>query len=126
LTGGGLAQTLRGPAKGAARSRPLANQESRNTVVPNKKSAEKAARQAEKRRLHNRAQRSTLRTELRKTREAIATGDAAVVAPQLSVAQSKLGKAAKVNLIKKKTASRRTSRLMKSAHRAAKAAQPAG
>jgi small subunit ribosomal protein S20 len=82
--------------------------------MPNKQHQIKHARQSEKRRLHNRAKRSALRTSLRRVREALdgqATGEISIEA-RLSEAQSKLDKAAKTNLIKKNAARRTIGRLM--------------
>jgi small subunit ribosomal protein S20 len=89
--------------------------------VPNKKSAEKRVRQNERRRLRNRSKRSTLRKAIREVRIAIETKSLEGVDEKLSLAQSKLGKAAKTNLIKKNNASRRISRLMKAVSTAQRA-----
>ncbi len=86
--------------------------------MPNKKSAIKRVRQNEKRRLHNRKQRSSMRTSVKAVLHAVETQNLEGVDQLINKAQSKLGKAAKVNLVKKKTASRRVSRLMKAVNRA--------
>jgi small subunit ribosomal protein S20 len=86
--------------------------------VPNKKSAIKRVRQNEKRRIRNKAKRSTMRTSIKKVREAIDTQNVEALPALLRDAQSKLDKAAKTNLIKKGNASRRVSRLVKAKARA--------
>ncbi len=86
--------------------------------MPNKKSAIKRVRQNEKRRIRNKAKRSTMRTSIKKVREAIDTNNVEALPGLLRDAQSKLDKAAKTNLIKKGNASRRVSRLVKAKARA--------
>lgn len=90
--------------------------------MPNKKSAEKRVRQNERRRIRNKAKKSALRRAIRDVRIAIDTKDLEGVAPKLSVAQSKLGKAAKTNLVKKNNASRRIARLARAVNKAQQAA----
>ena len=85
------------------------------------KSAEKRARQAERRRVRNRAITSALRTRVKAVREAIASGDKAAVAARLSEAEKALRQAATKGVLKKETASRQVSRLAKAAHKAATA-----
>lgn len=82
--------------------------------MPNVKSAAKALRQNKKRRVHNRAQRATLRTSLK--RAVVAAETAA--APEdskaaLEDAMSKLGKAGKRHLYHPRKAARLASRLQK-------------
>jgi len=89
--------------------------------VPNKESAIKRVRQNEKRRERNRAKRSDMRTAIKKVRVAAEGKELATIDQSLSAAQSKLAKAAKTNLVKKKNASRRTSRLAKLVAKAKKA-----
>ena len=81
--------------------------------MPNKKSAEKRARQNEKRRIHNRSKRAAMRTSMKKVRIAAENNETEGLDQKLQDAQKKLGKAAKTNLIKKRNAARRTSRLAK-------------
>jgi small subunit ribosomal protein S20 len=90
--------------------------------VPNKVSARKRVRQNAKRRVHNRAIRSEMRSVVRKAAVAVAENQTDLAPAAIVAAQSTLAKAAKRNLIKKNTMSRKTSRLMKAANRA-KAAQ---
>lgn len=81
--------------------------------MPNKKSAIKRVRQAEKRRAHNRAKRSAMRTSVKKVETAAAHAEVENIDALLIDAQSKLGKAAKSKLIKKNAMARKQSRLAK-------------
>lgn len=94
--------------------------------MPNKPSTRKRVRQNEKRRAHNRALRSTMRTAVKKANTAIASKDVAELDTLVREAQARLGKAAKTGLIKKNNMSRKQSRLMKKAAQARNAAQSAG
>jgi small subunit ribosomal protein S20 len=76
--------------------------------MPKIKSAKKAMRQARSRSIRNRAQRSTLRTALKRVRAA-ATADAAVAA--YALAARVLDRAARKGLIHKNNAARQKSRL---------------
>ena len=76
--------------------------------MPKIKSAKKAMRQARSRALRNRAQRSTLRTALKRVRAA-ATADAAAMA--YALAARVLDRAARKGLIHKNNAARQKSRL---------------
>lgn len=80
-------------------------------------SAEKQRRQAEKSKARNRAGKSTLRSALKKSRAAVAGGDADKDA--LASGFSAVDKAAKRGLIKKNTASRYKARLSAASKRAA-------
>jgi small subunit ribosomal protein S20 len=76
--------------------------------MPKIKSAKKALRQARSRTKRNQAQRSTLRTALKRVRVA-ATADAATIAYEL--AARLLDRAARKGLIHKNNAARHKSRL---------------
>lgn len=76
--------------------------------MPKIKSAKKALRQARSRTIRNKAQRSTLRTALKRVRAA-ATADAAAVA--FALAARMLDRAARKGLIHKNNAARHKSRL---------------
>ncbi len=76
-------------------------------------SALKRARQAEKRRLRNKAIRTSLKTIIKKVETAISTGDKVNASNTLREAISKLCKAASKGVIHKNTASRHISRLTK-------------
>jgi small subunit ribosomal protein S20 len=91
--------------------------------VPNKPQTRKRVRQNEKRRAHNRQLRSSMRTAVKKVNNSIEEKQAETLDSTLKEAQSKLGKAAKVGLIKKNTMARTQSRLMKKAAAVKKAAQ---
>jgi small subunit ribosomal protein S20 len=75
------------------------------------KSAEKRHRQNLKARERNRATLSSLRSQLKKTLKAIASGDRAAAEKELVAVTQRLDKAAKGNTIHKNEASRRKSRL---------------
>jgi small subunit ribosomal protein S20 len=80
------------------------------------KSAEKRARQAEKRRVHNRTVKSRVNTLVKKAREAVAQ-DPAGATPSLRDAERALRKAASKGVIPARRASRRVSRLARAAAR---------
>ena len=79
--------------------------------MPNNRNAAKAMRQSNKRRLRNRAARTSLRTVIRKVDEAAATGDAAAAEAALKAAARKLDQAAAKKFIHKNKAARLKSRL---------------
>lgn len=83
--------------------------------MANIRSAEKQRRQAEKANVRNRAQKSRLRTALKRVRGEVAEGstEAAVI----SSGFSEIDKAAKKGVIKANTASRYKSRLAKAVKR---------
>lgn len=81
--------------------------------MPNTRSAKKALRKSQKRRLLNRSQRSSLRTTIKKFRTAAAAGDAEAAESAFRLAVKSLDQAAAKNLIHKNTAARTKSRLSK-------------
>ena len=81
--------------------------------MANHKSAIKRIRQTRKRTIRNRFVRSTMRTFIRRVREAVATGDKTVAAGALVDAVRKIDKAASKGVIHRNQASRRVSRLTK-------------
>ena len=83
--------------------------------VANTRSAEKQNRQALKHRIRNAHVLSTLRTSVRKFREAAAAGDAAKTKEELAAAVRQIAKAASKGVIHKAQASRRIARLSKTA-----------
>jgi small subunit ribosomal protein S20 len=91
--------------------------------VATHKSAEKRARQSEKRRVRNRAVRSHVKTRVARVRSALAGGDAAGAAQQLRDAERVLRKAASQGVIPVQRASRTVARLAKAVARSA--AKPA-
>jgi small subunit ribosomal protein S20 len=74
-------------------------------------SARKRARQAEKRRSHNAALRSELRSAIRNVRKAIAAGDKKAARTVLQKATSVIDSIADKRIIHKNTAARQKSRL---------------
>lgn len=81
--------------------------------MPNIASAKKRLRQNVVRRARNRSARSTLRTQIRKVREAIATGNVEQSETEFSVAVKMLDRAAAHNVIHANAAARTKSRLSK-------------
>lgn len=81
--------------------------------MPNTPTAKKALRQSAKNRLLNRAQRSTLRTAIKKARLAAAGTDATAAEQAFREVTKKLDQAASKNLIHKNAAARTKSRLAK-------------
>jgi len=77
------------------------------------KSAEKRARQAEKRRARNRAVLSRTRSAVKGVREALAAGDAGAAGQRLREAERALRKAASQGVVPKRRADRSVSRLAK-------------
>jgi small subunit ribosomal protein S20 len=84
-------------------------------IVANTPSAEKQNRQAHKHRIRNAHVMSTLRTSVRKLREAAAAGDPDKTRQELASAVRQIAKAASKGVIHKAQASRRISRLTKAA-----------
>ena len=97
--------------------------------MPNSPSAKKALRKSLKQRDRNRAQRSALRTAVKKVRKAAESHDEATATDAFHAAVKKLDQSAGKNLIHKNTAARTKSRLsalLKKTFNGEKAAQPAG
>ena len=84
--------------------------------MANIRSAEKQRRQAEKRKVRNRAGKSRLKSALKSARAAVETG-AGDLKTVVSSSFSEIDKAAKKGLIKSNTADRYKSRLSKAAKR---------
>ncbi len=80
--------------------------------MANHKSAEKRARQTVKKTARNAQRKTTVKTAVKAVREAIASKDKAAALKLLPKAQSLLNKLAKVGIIKKQNAGRKTSRLV--------------
>jgi len=85
--------------------------------LANTRSAMKAARQNERRRLRNRRIKSSTRTYLKRARLAVSVGDAAAAKAAVKQAVVALDKAAQKGVIHKNKAARVKSRLMKSLNR---------
>ncbi|MCO6457194.1 MAG: 30S ribosomal protein S20 [Pirellulaceae bacterium] len=94
--------------------------------MPNTKSAKKRLRQNVFRRLRNRSARSSLRTQVRKVREAVAGGQLEEAEKQFQVASKKLDQAGAKRLIHPNTASRLKSRLSHLIHTHKRPAQSPG
>ncbi len=89
--------------------------------MANTKSAEKQNRQMQKHRARNQHIVSTVRTQVRKVREAIEGVDGAATKTELLAAVKLISKAASKGVIHKSQASRRISRLTKAANKPAAA-----
>ena len=81
--------------------------------MPNTASAKKRLRQNDKRRVHNRAAKSVMRSQIRRVREAVQAGDNDKAQSEFKVAQKKIDQAASKNLIHRNAAARTKSRLSK-------------
>ncbi|HVB62457.1 MAG TPA: 30S ribosomal protein S20 [Ktedonobacteraceae bacterium] len=82
--------------------------------MPNNASAKKRMRQEEKRRLHNRSVKSSVKTYITKARVAIDDGENREEAQEaVRHAVSELDRAAKKGVLHRNNAARRKSRLMK-------------
>lgn len=79
--------------------------------MANIKSAEKKNRQNVKRNARNHSRITRIRTFIRKVEEALAGGDKTVAATALRVAQPEIQRGVSKGVIRKKTASRKISRL---------------
>jgi small subunit ribosomal protein S20 len=91
--------------------------EQEQKFMANIRSAEKQRRQAEKRKVRNRAAKSRLKSTLKQAKSAIASGTGS--GEVLSKAASVIDKAAKRGVIKNNTADRYKSRLAKASKRTA-------
>jgi len=89
--------------------------------MPNNRNAEKAVRQNEKRRLRNRAARTSIRTVIKKVHDAVAGTDAAAADQALVTAVKKLDQAASKKFIHRNKAARLKSRLSAARNKAAAA-----
>ncbi|SJZ95689.1 small subunit ribosomal protein S20 [Enhydrobacter aerosaccus] len=79
--------------------------------MANHKSAEKRARQTERRTTVNSARRSRVRSSIKKVEEAIKAGDKKAAAEALRAAQPEIQRGAVARVIAKNAAARRVSRL---------------
>ena len=84
--------------------------------MANTKSAKKAARQAVRRTVVNKARRSRLRTAVRKVEEAITAGDRTLALAAMAEAEPVIIRSAQKNIVHRNAAQRKVSRL---AHRIA-------
>jgi small subunit ribosomal protein S20 len=90
--------------------------------MPNTKSAKKRLRQSEVRRQRNKSVKSSLRSQIRRVREAVAAGEIETAEQEFVQAARKLDRAGGRYIIHRNTASRIKSRLQKLIR---KAKQPA-
>ncbi|MBC8019688.1 MAG: 30S ribosomal protein S20 [Methyloceanibacter sp.] len=81
--------------------------------MANTKSAKKAARQATRRTVVNKARRTRLRSSVRKVEEAIASGDKEAAAAALKEAEPVIARTAQKGIVHRNSASRKMSRLAK-------------
>jgi small subunit ribosomal protein S20 len=79
--------------------------------MPTTKSAKKRLRQSLERRAKNRSVRSSVKTQVRKVREAVAAGDLAKAETELRLASKKLDRAGSKRVIHANAAARTKSRL---------------
>ncbi len=91
--------------------------------MANTKSAEKRMRQSAERNERNRAARSTMRTAIKKVRNAVAAGDTAAAEAALPVAVQVIDRSAKKGVVHGNTASRTKSRLTRAVAGAKSAAK---
>lgn len=94
-------------------------------LLATSKSAEKRARQAEKRRRRNRAAKSAVRTHLRGARRLIEQGDVEMAEEAVVVALRAMDTAASKGVLHKNNVARRKSRLMKALNATRKSQAPA-
>jgi small subunit ribosomal protein S20 len=87
-------------------------------TLANHKSAEKRARQNEKRRLRNKSVKTRIKHVTKQVRSAADGASKETIAIDLKSAQSAIDKAAKKGVIHKRTAARKISRLSKLANSA--------
>lgn len=85
--------------------------------MANTRSAAKRARQAEKRRLRNKAIRTRVRTVTKRVLAAVQAGDTAAASAALVTAQSVIDRAAKRGVLHRRAAARRKSRLARRVQR---------
>lgn len=90
--------------------------------MPNTESAKRAMRKAERRRVRNKSQRSTLKTLVKKARTTASVGEGEAN-EALAAVVKRLDQAAAKHLIHKNKAARTKSRLMKLANKKATAAK---
>ncbi len=86
--------------------------------MANIKSAAKRARQSVKRHARNKSVIASVRTQVRKAREAFATKDAAKIDAELRKAKGVLDRAASAGVLHARNAARRVARLSAAAHAA--------
>jgi len=88
--------------------------------MPSSRSSKKSLRKSQSRRDANRQIKSAVRTSVRRVREAVDAGDAALAGERLKDATIQLDTAAKKHIIHQNEAARRKSRLSSAVNRIAK------
>lgn len=81
--------------------------------MPNIKSAKKRMKTSAESRLRNRSTKSMLKTQVRKVREAVSSGDLAAAETEFRAASRKLDQAGSKKIIHRNAAARTKSRLQK-------------
>ena len=81
--------------------------------MANTKSAKKAARQATRRTVVNKARRTRLRSSVRRVEEAIASGNKEAAGAALKEAEPVIARTAQTGIVHRNSASRKMSRLAK-------------
>src|SRR5262245_12997101 len=95
-------------------------------TMPHTSSAKKRLRQNEKRRAHNRAAKSAIKTELKKVLATAKTGTVDQLREEVKIAAKKLDKAAAKRIVHPNLAARKKSQIAKLLHSKTTAGQPAG
>ncbi|MBX3451741.1 MAG: 30S ribosomal protein S20 [Planctomycetaceae bacterium] len=93
--------------------------------MPNTESAKRALRKMRRRNERNRAQRSALRTTIKKVRKAAGASDAPASQEALAIAIKKIDQSAAKGLIHKNKAARDKSRLTRLVNKVSSAPSPA-
>jgi small subunit ribosomal protein S20 len=84
--------------------------------MPHTRSARKSLRQSEKRRLHNRAAKKAIKTEIKKFLGMIKSDSGDALAKELKIVARKLDKAAARRIIHRNMAARKKSQLARMIH----------
>jgi small subunit ribosomal protein S20 len=94
--------------------------------MPHTKSAKKNLRKAEKRRLHNRAVKRDIKTQLKQFAQAASGGAVDAIRKEYNIAAKKLDKAAARRIIHPNMAARKKSQLARVLNQKEQAGKPAG
>ncbi len=84
--------------------------------MPHTKSAKKSLRQTEKRRLHNRAIKKAIKTQIKKVEEVAESGPLDQLKKEFTIAVKKLDKAAAKRVVHANLAARKKSQLARLVH----------
>jgi small subunit ribosomal protein S20 len=91
--------------------------------MPHTRSAKKSLRKSDKRRLHNRATKKAIKTEIKKFLELLKSGSVDSLAQELKIVTKNLDKAAARRIVHRNMAARKKSQLARMLHE--KSAAPA-